>query len=137
MIFPEFSISPSGSYLMIGIHDILEIIIDLFYLGSSHSNCLSGTAKRTSFCRISSDWWTTSTESCSRLHKINDCNTNAPSCNWSNSNSTSITYFLISRMGEDYYDLLGISDKATPDEIKKGYREKAKLMHPDKNPGGI
>ena len=33
----------------------------------------------------------------------------------------------------NYYKLLGISPKATLAEIKKAYREKAKLYHPDVN----
>lgn len=32
------------------------------------------------------------------------------------------------------YDLLRVSPKATPDEIKKSYRQLAKEYHPDKNP---
>ncbi|SCV01610.1 LAMI_0G12552g1_1 [Lachancea mirantina] len=34
----------------------------------------------------------------------------------------------------EYYDVLGIDPKATPAEIKKAYRKKAMLTHPDKHP---
>lgn len=36
-------------------------------------------------------------------------------------------------MGESYYDILGLSNNATSDEIKKSYRKLSLKYHPDKN----
>jgi molecular chaperone DnaJ len=37
--------------------------------------------------------------------------------------------------GKDFYRILGVAEKAAPDEIKKAYRKRAKAHHPDANQG--
>ena len=38
-------------------------------------------------------------------------------------------------MSENFYNILGVSENATKDEIKKSYRSLQMKYHPDKNNG--
>ena len=39
--------------------------------------------------------------------------------------------------GEDFYNILGVSENASADEIKKAYRQKSLMYHPDKTNGDV
>ena len=41
--------------------------------------------------------------------------------------------FFASASAKDLYDIIGVKKTATQKDIKKKFREKAKLLHPDKN----
>jgi molecular chaperone DnaJ len=38
-------------------------------------------------------------------------------------------------MKRDFYEILGVTKDASPDDVKKAFRNAAKQFHPDKNPG--
>lgn len=40
-------------------------------------------------------------------------------------------------VSEDYYELLGLTREADPDDIKRSYRKLAFQYHPDRNPGNV
>ena len=44
-----------------------------------------------------------------------------------------LLFVLASIEAKNYYNILGVKKSATEKEIKKAFREKAKLYHPDKN----
>jgi DnaJ-class molecular chaperone len=43
----------------------------------------------------------------------------------------------MSNPGEDFYSVLGVSENANPDEIKKAYRSLSLKYHPDRNQGNV